>query len=101
MRLVARLTMCLMPILANAAQMDARAQSAPQAYRVNRSADFYQYTGEPCKSGYQVGSGNCRKTDGRMVAISREQCIAMAGTVEIPVEDGIPPPPPPALKSIK
>jgi len=68
---------------------------------VNRSADFYQYTGEPCKSGYQVGSGNCRKTDGRMVAISREQCIAMAGTVEIPVEDGIPPPPPPALKSIK
>src|SRR6516164_901167 len=91
MRLVACLTMCLMPILANAAQ----------AYRVNRSADFYQYTGEPCKSGYQVGSGNCRKTDGRMVAISREQCIAMAGTVEIPVEDGIPPPPPPALKSIK
>jgi hypothetical protein len=36
---------------------------------VNRDADFYPYTGEPCKSGYQLGSGNCRKTDGRMVAV--------------------------------
>ncbi len=27
------------------------------------------YTGEPCKSGYQLGSGNCRKTDGRLVAV--------------------------------
>jgi hypothetical protein len=36
MRLVARLTMCLMPILANAAQADAQAPSG-----VNRSGDFY------------------------------------------------------------
>src|SRR6266568_3921248 len=88
MRLVACLTMCLMPILANAAQTDAQAQSDPQAYCVNRSADFYPYTGEPCKSGYQLGSGNCRKTDGRMVAVPREQCVAMAGTVELPFEGG-------------
>ena len=91
MRLVACLTMCLMPILANA-QTDAQAPSDPQAYCVNRSADFYLYTGEPCKSGYQLGLGNCRKSDGRMVAVPREQCLAMAGTVELPVEDGIPPP---------
>ena len=57
-----------------------------QAYCVNRSADFYPYTGEPCKSGYQLGSGNCRKTDGRMVAVPTEQCVAMAGTIELPFE---------------
>jgi hypothetical protein len=49
MRLVACLTMCLMPILADAAQTDAQAPSDPQAYCVNRSADFYPYRGEPCK----------------------------------------------------
>ena len=91
MRLVACLTMCLMPIFANAAQMDAQAPSDPQAYCVNPSADFYPYTGEPCKSGYQLGSRNCRRTDGRMVAVPREQCVSMDGTVELPFEGGIPP----------
>jgi len=56
MRLVARLSICFMPILANAAQTDAQAPSDPQAYCVNHSADFYPYTGEPCKSGYQLSS---------------------------------------------
>src|SRR6516165_9764056 len=88
MRLVACLTMCLMPILANTAQTDAQAPSDPQAYCVNHSADFYPYMGEPCKSGYQLGAGNCRKTDGRIVAVPREQCVAMAGTVELPFEGG-------------
>jgi len=91
MRLVACLTICLMPILANAAQTGARAPSDPQAYCVNRSADFYPYTGEPCKRGYQLGSGNCRKTDGRVVAVPREQCVSMAGTIELPFEHGIRP----------
>ena len=86
MRLVACLTMCLTPILANAGQTDVRALSAPQAFCVNRSADFYPYTGEPCKSGYQLGSGNCRQTNGRIVAVQREQCVAMAGVVELPFE---------------
>src|SRR5262249_21766831 len=76
------------PILANAAQTDDQAPSEPQAYCVNRSADFYPYRGEPCKSGYQLGSGNCRKADGRIVAVPREQCVAMSGTVELPVEGG-------------
>jgi hypothetical protein len=82
----------------NAAQKDGQAPADPQAYCVNRNADFYSYTGEPCKSGYQLGSGNCRKTDGRMVAVPREQCVAMAGTVELPFEGGIRPrlAPPPA-----
>jgi len=68
-----------------------QAPSDPQAYCVNRSADFYPYTGEPCKSGYQLGSGNCRRADGRMVAVPREQCVSMDGTVELPFEGGIPP----------
>src|SRR5262245_28728573 len=88
MRLVARLSICFMPILANAAQSDAQAPSDPQAYCVNHSADFYPYTGEPCKSGYQLGLGNCRKTDGRMVAVPRDECAATAGTVELPFEGG-------------
>ena len=64
MRLVARLTMCLTATLTNAAQTRAQAPSEPQAYCVNRNAEFYPYTGEPCKSGYQLGAGNCRKPDG-------------------------------------
>ena len=98
MRLVACLTMWLMPILAAAAQTDAQAPSDPQAYCVDHSADFYPYTGEHCKSGYQLGSGNCRKTDERMVAVPREQCAAMAGTVELPFEGGRPPQAPKSMK---
>jgi hypothetical protein len=89
MRLVAWLTMCLTPILANAGQTDVQAPSDPQAYCVNRSADFYPYTGEPCKSGYQLGLGNCRQTNGRIVAVQGEQCVAMAGTIELPFEGGL------------
>jgi hypothetical protein len=77
MRLVACLTMWLTLILAAAAQTDVQAPSHPQAYCVNRSADFYPHRGEPCKSGYQLGAGNCRKPDGRMVAVPKEQCVAM------------------------
>ena len=87
MRLVACLTMYLMPMLASA-QTDTQAPSDPQAYCVNRSAEFYPYTGEPCKSGYQLGSGNCRKPDGRMVAVPRERCVAMGGLVALPFESG-------------
>jgi len=83
MRLVACFSMCLMLILANAAQTRAQAPSDPQGYCVNDSADFYPYTGEPCKGGYQLGSGNCRRTDGVMVAVPREECLAQAGTVEV------------------
>ena len=92
MRLVACLAMCLMPTLVSASQTRGQVSSDPQAYCVDRSAAFYPYTGEPCKSGYQLGLGNCRKTDGRMVAVPREQCVAMAGTVELPFEGGIRPP---------
>jgi len=88
MRLVAGLTSCLMLILANASQTKAQAPSDPQAYCVSSSADFYPYAGEPCKRGYQLGSGNCRKADGRTVAVPREQCVAMGGTIELPFETG-------------
>ena len=92
MRLVARLTMCLTATLTNAAQTRAQAPSEPQAYCVNRNAEFYPYTGEPCKSGYQLGAGNCRKPDGGMVAVPREQCVAMKGLVALPFEGGRPEP---------
>jgi hypothetical protein len=50
MRLFACLTMCLIPIFAQGTQTDDQAPSEPQAYCVNRSADFYPYRGEPCKT---------------------------------------------------
>jgi hypothetical protein len=93
MRLIACITTCLIPILTAAAQMAPKTSSDRQGYCVNRSADFYPYTGEPCKSGYQLGLGNCRNTHGRIVAVPREQCLTQAGTVELPTEDGIPPRP--------
>ena len=83
MRLVACLAMCLILILSNAAQIGAQAPSDPQAYCVNGGADFYPFTGEPCKSGYRLGSGNCRRTDGVMIAVPREECLAQAGTVDV------------------
>jgi hypothetical protein len=94
MRLVACLAMCLMPILVAAAQTTGQVPSGPHPYCVDSSAGFYEYTGEPCKSGYQLGSGNCRKNDGRVVAVPREQCVAMAGTVELPFEGPAYAPPP-------
>ena len=98
MRLVVSLTLSLIPILANVAQTYAQAPSEPQAYCVNRDADFYPYTGEPCKSGYQLGPGNCRKTDGRMVAVPKEQCVGMPGVIALPFEGGRPPPAPNSTK---
>jgi ATP-dependent DNA ligase len=41
---------------------------------------------------HQLGAGSCRKTDGRMVAVPTEQCIAMAGTIEIPFDPRLVPP---------
>src|SRR5262249_5989381 len=88
MRPFACLTMCLIPILANAAQGDDQAPSEPQAYCVNRSADFYPYMGETCNSGFHLAPGNRRKHDGRMMAVASDQCGAMSGTVKLPVEGG-------------
>src|SRR5262249_60131604 len=75
---VTRLVACavwLMTTSQSGAQTDAQAPSDPQAYCVDRNADFYPYRGEPCKSGFQLGPGNCRKADGRMVAVAKEQCL--------------------------
>jgi len=72
------------------AQTDLQAPSDPQAYCVNRSGDFYPYAGDPCKTGYQLGPGNCRKADGRMVAVAKEQCVSMGGLIALPFE-GEPP----------
>src|SRR5262245_65954932 len=65
-------------------QIAAHSSRAPAA----AARTFYPYTGELCKSGYQLGWGNCRRTDGRMVAVLREQCVSMDGTVELHFEGG-------------
>ena len=84
MRFIACIMTCLVPVLANAAQTTPQTSSDPQAYCVDSSADFYPYTGEVCKSGYQLGAGNCRRTDGRLVAVPKQECLAQAGTIELP-----------------
>lgn len=70
----------------------------PPAFCVNRAADFYPYTGQPCKPGYQLGAGNCKTAGGDTVAVTKKECLAMAGTVELPFEGGlmVPQPKPPA-----
>ena len=67
--------------------------SEPQAYCVNRDAEFYPYEGKPCKDGYQVGPGNCRKSDGHLAAIKKTECLAMGGVIELPSESGVKPSP--------
>src|SRR5579864_2466987 len=73
-----------------AAQPELR-PSEPQAYCVGRDGDFYPYAGGTCKSGYQLGSGNCRQDDGRVTATPKSQCLAMNGHIELPVESPIGP----------
>ena len=91
MRVIACLAVCLILFAAHAAQ--SQPASEPQAYCVSLSTDFYPYSGKPCKSGYQLGPGNCRNASGQMVAVTREQCLEMAGTLELPIEQGVPPRP--------
>jgi len=98
MRLAACLAICLMPTMASTAQEGDQGPANPGAYCVDGSAAFYRYTGEPCKTGYELGLGNCRTTSGRMVAAPREQCVGTGGTIELPFERGIVPPKPPRLK---
>ena len=76
---------------ATACQSDTKPQNSEvsQAYCVNRDAQFYPYEGKPCMFGYMLGAGNCRIGDGHMVAVSRDRCVAMAGTVELPYELGL------------
>jgi hypothetical protein len=85
----------LVAIVATACQSDSRQQtsstSTAQTYCVNRNAQFYPYEGEPCASRYMLGSGNCHAADGRLVAVLKDQCVAMAGTVELPFEIGLQP----------
>ena len=51
MRLIACVTTCLVPILADAAQFAPQTSTDySQAYCVNRSADFYPYTVNPAKA---------------------------------------------------
>ena len=93
MRFIACVVTCLLPMSANAAETTSQTSPDPQSYCVDSSADFYPYTGELCKSGYQLGAGNCRRTDGRLVAVARQECLAQAGTIELPGPPMVPRPP--------
>ncbi len=66
MRSLALVAACVfVPIIASACQSDSQPQSSfvSQNYCVNRNAQFYLYEGDPCASGYMLGTGNCRAAD--------------------------------------
>jgi hypothetical protein len=78
-RLVACLTMCLMPILASATQADAQAPSDPQAYCVNRSGDFYSYFGSWRQRALDPSARVQRHFTGFVIAPDHYQILAGRG----------------------
>jgi hypothetical protein len=62
MRLVTCLAMWLTPILASVTPADAQAPSNPQAYCVNRNADFYPVN--PAKEGINLDRAIAEKLTG-------------------------------------
>src|SRR4051812_14256660 len=69
----------------------AQTAAAGRSYCVNAAADFYEYTGGPCRSGYQLGPGNCRMPDGGFRAVPADTCSGLGGMIALPA--------PPALDS--
>jgi hypothetical protein len=58
--------------------------SNPQAYCINANAEFYPYAGDPCSTGYQLGTHNCRLPSGELHLVSRVDCQNMGGLVALP-----------------
>lgn len=89
-----RLSMFLGALLAApaVAAPPAEKPSEPQAYCINQKAEFYPYTGENCKEGYQLGKHTCRKPDGQPVLLSWRECEAVSGNVELPFPPTATPP---------
>jgi hypothetical protein len=61
------------------------ADTGKQSYCINDHADFYPYKeGQNCRSGYQIGDGNCRLKDGSVVAVNKAECTGRGGEVALP-----------------
>jgi hypothetical protein len=58
------------------------------AYCINASAEFYRYTGDPCQTGYQLGTHNCRLPNGDFVLVSRNDCETRGGLLASPAPAG-------------
>jgi hypothetical protein len=78
----------LAALIASAACGAQESRPAPEAsarsYCINAEADFYEYAGGTCRSGYQLGPGNCRLSDGSFRAVSREACRELGGMIALP-----------------
>jgi hypothetical protein len=53
--------------------------SGRPAYCVNAAGEFYVYTGDLCRSGYQLGPGNCLLPGAELIAVSRAECLRRGG----------------------
>jgi hypothetical protein len=58
--------------------------ASARSYCINAEADFYEYDGGTCRSGYQLGAGNCWLADGSFRAVPREACRELGGMIALP-----------------
>jgi hypothetical protein len=58
--------------------------SGRPAYCVNAGGEFYVYTGELCRSGFQLGPGNCLLPGAELVALPRNECLRQRGMPAMP-----------------
>jgi hypothetical protein len=70
----------------SAAQTAGPAQpvSGRPAYCVSASGEFYMYTGDLCRSGFQLGAGNCLLPGAELVGVSRDECLRRNGMPAMP-----------------
>ena len=94
MRVIACVTTCLVPILAAAAQMAPQTSSDRQAYCVNRSADFYSYTGEPCKSATNSDRAIAGKQTGALLPCQERSASHRTARSNYPLKTPLFPRPP-------
>ena len=86
MRLIACVTTCLVPILADAAQLAPKTSSDSQAYCVNRSADFYPYTVNPAKAAINSDQAIAGKQTGALLPCQERRASHRAARSNYPLK---------------
>jgi len=70
--------------MAFAAEQSGAGGEGARNYCVNVQADFYEYQGGTCRSGYRLGPGNCRLPDGSIRALLPAVCRERGGMQAMP-----------------
>jgi hypothetical protein len=94
MRLIACVTICLVPILIAAAQMAPQTSSDRQAYCVNRSADFYPIRVSPAKAAINSDQAIAGKQTGTLLPCQERSASHRAARSNYPLKTPLFPRPP-------